>query len=218
MRQVTDFGQPKPSGLIGQPKPKPLGLIWIYSPYPVMISGLTEILRTEARIYNGQEPPANGTPTVALLCPGGTEDAASKVEELQALVPGVPIVVLSSSCDLRFARSVLRAGARGLIHFGMEPSQIVRALSVVLEGELALPRALLNELVMEEDAPPTDLGNLTHRQQEILGLIAQGLTNAQIAQRLFLSESTVKQHLRASYKVLGVSNRTEAAKLISAGG
>ena len=48
-------------------------------------------------------------------------------------------------------------------------------------------------------------------------MIADALTNAQIARRLFLSESTVKQHLRAAYKVLGVSNRTEAARLISEG-
>lgn len=208
MRQVTAFGQPNP---------KPLGLIWIYSRYPVVVSGLTETLRTEARIHNGQEPPANATPTIVLLCPGGVEDPASEVKELRALVPGVPIVVFSSSCDLRFARSVLRAGARGLIHFGMETSQIVQALSVVCEGELALPRALLNELVLEEDAPPIDRGNLTPRQQEVLGMMAKGLTNAQIARRLFLSESTVKQHLRAAYKVLDVSSRTEAARLISEG-
>lgn len=207
MREVTDFGQPKP---------KPLGLIWIYSRHPIVVSGLTEILRTEAQVHCVQVPPANGTPTIVLLCAGGLEDPASEVEELRALVPGVPIVVLSSTYDLRFARSVVRAGARGLVDFGLKPSQIVRALSTVLEGGLALPRALLNELVAEEDTP-IDQGNLTLRQQEILGLIAKGLTNAQIAQRLFLSESTVKQHLRATYKVLGVSNRTEAARLHSEG-
>jgi DNA-binding NarL/FixJ family response regulator len=52
------------------------------------------------------------------------------------------------------------------------------------------------------------------RQREILEHLSEGLTNAQIAKRLFLTESTVKQHLRQAYKALGVSNRTEAARLI----
>ena len=56
--------------------------------------------------------------------------------------------------------------------------------------------------------------SLGTRQKEILGLVGEGLSNAQIAERLFLSESTIRQHLRAAYKVLGVNNRTEAVRLI----
>ena len=52
------------------------------------------------------------------------------------------------------------------------------------------------------------------RQREILEHLSEGLTSAQLAKRLFLTESTVKQHLRQAYKALGVSNRTEAARLI----
>jgi DNA-binding NarL/FixJ family response regulator len=57
-----------------------------------------------------------------------------------------------------------------------------------------------------------DLGALSVRQREILGHVVEGLSNAEIGRRLYLSESTIKQHLRAAYKLLGVSNRTEAAK------
>ena len=56
-----------------------------------------------------------------------------------------------------------------------------------------------------------DLAALSVRQREILGHVVEGLSNAEIGRRLYLSESTIKQHLRAAYKVLGVSNRTEAA-------
>jgi len=59
-----------------------------------------------------------------------------------------------------------------------------------------------------------ELDSLSHRQREILELVAQGLSNAQIAKKLFLTESTVKQHLRAAYKLLGVRNRTEAASIV----
>jgi DNA-binding NarL/FixJ family response regulator len=57
-----------------------------------------------------------------------------------------------------------------------------------------------------------DLAGLSARQREILGYVVEGLSNAEIGRRLYLSESTIKQHLRAAYKLLGVSNRTEAAK------
>jgi DNA-binding NarL/FixJ family response regulator len=58
-----------------------------------------------------------------------------------------------------------------------------------------------------------NLAALSARQREILGYVVEGLFNAEIGQRLFLLESTIKQHLRTAYKLLGVNNRTEAAKL-----
>jgi DNA-binding NarL/FixJ family response regulator len=94
----------------------------------------------------------------------------------------------------------------------MEPAQIVRALEVVADGQIAAPRQLLEYLVFNDK--PVDLDALSSRQKEILGLVGEGLSNAQIAERLFLSESTIKQHLRAAYKALGVNNRTEAVRLI----
>jgi DNA-binding NarL/FixJ family response regulator len=71
---------------------------------------------------------------------------------------------------------------------------------------------LLEYLIIDEQPP--DLCGLSASQREILEHLSEGLTNAQIAKRLFLTESTVKQHLCQAYKALGVSNRTEAAKLI----
>ncbi len=75
------------------------------------------------------------------------------------------------------------------------------------------PRGLTEFLLAEGDSP-ANLDLLSARQREILDLVVEGFTNGQIAKRLFLSESTVKQHLRASYKLLGVRNRTEAARLV----
>lgn len=208
MREVTN---------VAPLEPKPLGLVWVYGRRPVVMSGLAEILRAEARVHRGQEPPTNGSPTSILYCSDEVEDPASKVQKLRARFPGAPIVVLGSENDLQLARDVLRVGASGFIHLGMEPSQIVRALSVTLEGQLALPRELLNRLIVGEDTFSSDLANLTLRQREILELVTEGMSNTQIARRLFLSESTIKQHLRAAYKILKVRNRTEAAKLFRDG-
>jgi DNA-binding NarL/FixJ family response regulator len=72
-------------------------------------------------------------------------------------------------------------------------------------------RHLVDEVTYKE---PEELNPLTSRQRQVLALVAEDLSNAEIAQRLFLTESTVKQHLRAAYKVLGVTKRTDAANLI----
>ena len=88
-------------------------------------------------------------------------------------------------------------------------------MAVAKEGELVAPRGLLAYLLTQEEPP--DIYLLSARQREILDLVVEGLSNAEIAGRLFLSESTIKQHLRAAYKALGVKNRTEAASLIRGG-
>ena len=113
------------------------------------------------------------------------------------------------------AEGVERAGARGFVHARMGPGQIARALSVALGGEVALPRELLGEL-LAGDRPP-DPSALGPRQTEVLGLVAEGLSNAQVARRVFLSESAVKHHLGAAYKALGVENRRQAARLVRRG-
>ncbi len=121
------------------------------------------------------------------------------------------ILVFSLDLDLSLAQAALQAGARGFIHAGMQQDQIARAVKVATEGEIVAPRKLVEYLLSEKDSVSLDV--LSSRQWEILELLAEGLTNAQIAQRLYLTESTIKQHLRHAYKQLGVKNRTEAAKL-----
>ncbi|HKH35666.1 MAG TPA: LuxR C-terminal-related transcriptional regulator, partial [Rubrobacter sp.] len=91
----------------------------------------------------------------------------------------------------------------------------VRALAAAVKGELVAPRELLGYVLIED--VPANLGSLSARQREILGHVVEGLSNAEIGRRLYLSESTIKQHLRAAYKLLGVSNRTEAANLFRRG-
>jgi DNA-binding NarL/FixJ family response regulator len=144
--------------------------------------------------------------------PSGEEDVAPEVESAKALAPDAVVLVFAPAPTLRLARAALGAGAGGLLHGGMGPEQVLRAVRVALRGETVLPRGLLSEWV-DEQRPP-DLGVLlSARQREILQFLAEGSTNAEIAGRLFLSESTIKQHLRAAYKALGVRNRREAAAL-----
>ena len=123
----------------------------------------------------------------------------------------MPLLVFGSQLDLALAWATLKNGADGFVHAQMHPAQVVRAVEVVQKGELAAPRQLLRWYFRNQNENPK-IGELSTRQREILKLVVEGLSNAEIARRLYLSESTIKQHLRAIYKVLGVRNRTEAAK------
>jgi DNA-binding NarL/FixJ family response regulator len=189
-----------------------LGLVWIDCLYPVVAAGLERALEGQARLHVGQTAPAD-PPRCAILDTSGDAAISEGIERIKEVDPEIPILAFSLNVDLPLARAALRHGARGFIHAGMELDQIARAVEVAIEGEIVAPRKLLEYLITNDD--PTDLETLTARQSEILELVAEGLSNAQIAKTLFLSESTVKQHLRAAYKILGVSDRKEAARLIN---
>ncbi len=140
---------------------------------------------------------------------------ADGIERIRGANPDISILVFSLHVDLPLARAALRSGARGFVHAGMDLDQIVRAVEVAARGEIVAPRKLLEYMLAHEKR--ADVNALSARQTEILALVVEGLSNAEIAKRLYLSESTIKQHLRAAYKVLGVKNRTEAARFLHNG-
>jgi len=190
------------------------GVVWIYCPYPVVAAGLRDALENKFGVHLGGSAPAHGVvPSCAILDTGGAENLAEGISRIHRVSPEIPILVFGLRVDLPIARAALRLGAKGFIHAGMELKQIARATEVAARGEIVVPRTILEQLVTNED--PADLDALTARQREILELVAKGYSNARIAKDLFLSESTVKQHLRATYKILNVNDRKEAAKLIN---
>ncbi len=197
-------------GLFGQ-YPR---LVWIDCHHPVVSLGLACVLEDEARVHLGKEPPEE-EPSLVIFSVGRAEGLLEGVRRIQKKSQGVLILVFGLYLDLSLARAALRAGARGFIHAGMMPQQITRAVQIAIEGQIVAPRQLLEYLISNEDV--VDLNILSARQREILDLVHDGLTNAQIAKKLFLTESTIKQHLRSAYKALGVRNRTEAVKLIRNG-
>ena len=192
---------------------KPQGLVWIDCSYPVVAAGLKSGLERHARVHLGSSPPQDDVPSSAIFDAGGVKGLSEGIKGMQEVNPEMSILVFNLRVDPPLARAALRLGARGFVHAGMEPEQIARAVEVAARGEIVAPRKLLEFLIANED--PADLDALTPRQRDILGLVAEGLSNAEIAGRLFLSESTVKQHLRAAYKALGVKDRKEAARFVS---
>ena len=195
---------------------KPPGDVWLAcDPDSVVTVGLKRTLEERARVRVGPGGPA-GEQSLVILCSEDADGAAERVKLLKEKNPQATILVFGSGLDLPLAQAALRAGARGYIHAGMRPQHIVRAVEVAAEGEIVAPRKLMEYLLAQEGN--ADLDALSARQREILGFVVEGLSNAEIGKRLYLSESTIKQHLRAAYKVLGVSNRTEAARVMRAGG
>ena len=190
------------------------GTVWICCPYPVVAAGLRCAFEEMFMVHLGPSAPASGVvPSCAIFDTGGEDNLSEGISRIQEVSSEIPILVFSLRVDLPLARAALRLGARGVIHAGMELDQIVRAAEVAARGEIVVPRKILEDLVKNEE--PADLDALTTRQREILELVAKGYSNARIAKDLFLSESTVKQHLRATYKALGVSDRKEAARVIN---
>jgi DNA-binding NarL/FixJ family response regulator len=191
---------------------KPLGLVWVLTPsYSITAAGLKQALEGKAEVHIGGESCA-GSPSCVVLYGGGTEEGCLEgMGRIRELHPDVPLLVLGSQLDLALAWATLKNGADGFVHAQMHPAQVLGAVEVVQKGELAAPRQLLRWYFLSQNENPT-IGELSARQREILELAVEGLSNAEIAWRLYLSESTIKQHLRAVYKVLGVRNRTEAAK------
>ena len=191
---------------------KPLGLVWVLTSYPLVAAGLEKTLegKADVRIGGGS---VSGIPSCVMLYADGMQDGFVDVMgRIRELYPGVPLLVFSPRLDLALAWAALKNGADGFVHAAMERNQVLRAVEVVQKGELAAPRQLLRYLLSQDKDPNAE--NLSARQREILELVAEGLSNAEIAGRLYLSVSAIKQHLRTAYKLLGVRNRTEAAKKI----
>src|ERR671920_530347 len=205
------------TGMMREPQhsPRPLGLVWIDCPRSVVSAGLVRALEKRATVHQGLKPP-KAVPSCIILCANSHEGLSERVKFYRELHPDAPpIVVFGPQLDLPLARDALQAGASGFVHAEMMPDQLLRALAVATRGELVAPRELLRYVLTKDQSG--DLGALSVRQREILGYVVEGLSNAEIGRRLYLSESTIKQHLRAAYKLLGVSNRTEAANLFRRG-
>ena len=193
---------------------KPLGLVWVLTPsYPLIAAGLEKTLEGMADVRIGGDSVAAGSPSCVVLYADSMEDGfLARMGRVHELYPGVPLLVCGPRLDPALACAALKNGAAGFVHAAMKCSQVLKAVEVAQKGELAGPRELIPYLLSQNKT--TEVGDLSVRQREVMELVAEGESNAQIAGHLHLSVSTIKQHLRAAYKLLGVRNRTEAAKKI----
>jgi DNA-binding NarL/FixJ family response regulator len=143
------------------------------------------------------------------------------IGKLHERLPSLPVVVLSALEDPENVRHAINAGAMGFVPKSAATRVLIEVLQQVLEGNVTVPLALQSVGQAVSPAPlpggansgpasEPDVALLTLRQLEVLSRVCQGKTNKQIATELGLSEKTVKAHVTAIFKVLGVVNRTQA--------
>jgi len=141
------------------------------------------------------------------------------ISALHQRSPSLPVVVLSAMEDPENIRNAISAGAMGFVPKSAQTRVLIEALQQVLEGNVSVPgtRGAATNLSAGGGTAGSagggtepDVALLTLRQLEVLSRLCQGKTNKQIATELGLSEKTVKAHVTAIFKVLGVVNRTQA--------
>jgi len=141
----------------------------------------------------------------------GRQGLAALAELLRAN-PGLPVLVLSASEDVRDMRDTLRIGAMGYVAKSETSAVMLGAVRLVLDGGMYIPPAMAELGPGSQAAPsPDPVGELTARQLAVLRLIVEGKSNDEIAQTLHLARATVKVHLAAIFRALEVTNRTQAA-------
>lgn len=143
------------------------------------------------------------------------------LKQLRASGVRTPVVMLTMSREDADLRAALRAGAQGYLLKDMEPEELVPALEVALRGDNVVAREMVGTLAdivrsnagpeLEARRPTTPFADLTQRELEILEHVAMGLSNKMIARALDIADGTVKLHVKAILRKLGMRSRVEAA-------
>jgi DNA-binding NarL/FixJ family response regulator len=161
-------------------------------------------------------------PDVLLLdvnLPGTT--GLALLRELAPRLPDTRIVMLTISDDRRDLMDAVRNGAAGYLTKDLSPEALQRAVRGIRSGDLAMSRAMAAD-VIQNLASSTNrntgsgvgagLGGISHREREVLSLLADGMTDREIAERLGISPRTVETHVGSLLNKLGVRNRAQAAR------
>lgn len=170
----------------------------------------------EARAYLDDEAHTVSLALVDLGLPDGS--GIELIAELHGQAPSLPIMVVSAWSTQEMIWAALRAGAVGYVLKERDDMEMAMALRSVLRGgapiDPFIARRIIEELPLQ--APPTvhrvDDPSLSARENTILHLVVEGLSNREIAERLFLSRYTVESHIKNVYRKLSVSSRTQAAQ------
>ncbi len=195
--------------------------------HPMMRRGVTETLSEEedlelvgvgASAQDALRLAKEEDPDLMLLdiaLPGGGIEAA---QEIARSYPGIKVVMLTVREDRATVSAALRAGVRGYIVKGVDGPELMSTLRRINSGESYVTPALAAQLLAEREgdmmaAQSADgaTAKLTAREQQIIALVGNGLSNLEIAEQLDLTESTIKHYMTRILQKLGLRNRTEAA-------
>jgi two-component system, NarL family, response regulator LiaR len=141
-------------------------------------------------------------------------DGLEAINEIKRECPEARILVLTSFSDDEKVFPAIKAGARGYLLKNAAPERLLNAIQDVHQGKPSMSsdiaKKLMHELQRSSELPPTE-EPLTQRQMDVLRLVAQGLSNQEIAEVLVLGEGTVRSHVSNILAKLHLANRTQAA-------
>jgi two-component system, NarL family, response regulator len=205
---------PPSQGDLRVTEPAPIRVL-IADDHPLFRDGLAALLQKDSSIVvvgaagNGSEVVElfqSLQPDVVLVdLRMPPQDGIAVVEDLRAVSPRARVIVLSAfDADDDVLRAI-QAGAAGYLLKISSPSELAQAILTVHRGQTALPPGVATKLASHVSRP-----RLTGRQEEVLQLIARGMTNQEIGQQLNIVEGTVKAHVKSILEKLGARDRTQA--------
>ena len=187
-----------------------------------MLLGGEEDIEVVAEASNGLEAVEKAgryDPTVVLMDIRMPElDGLEATRRILAADPEARVLVLTTFDLDEYVYEALRAGASGFVLKDDPPEQLIEAIRTVASGDALLSPAITKRVIKEfarmpRPSPPKELDDLSARELEVFRLIARGLSNAQIGQDLFISETTVKTHVTHILAKLGLHDRVQAVVL-----
>jgi len=170
-----------------------------------------EIVDEEGDGETGLMAAAAKSPDVVLMdLSFSRADGVAAIRQLRTAYPDLPVVVLASSLDRDWILDSLDAGASGYLLKNEESAELVHGLQAAARGESPLSPAV-GTIILAARGRRHPEPELTAREREVLVLVGEGLPNRRIADRLNISEKTVKAHLTRVFQRIGVADRTQAA-------
>ena len=149
-------------------------------------------------------------PELVLIDPGSARDRPLEIiQQLMAASAGTYVVLVAQSLPDEVVVEAVRMGVQGILMKGCDAQSVLEAVSTTLRGDCALDPATTTALVRTVRAPETPPDRFTAREREVLELVARGLSNRLVGRALFITEATVKFHLRNIMDKLGVRRRAE---------
>jgi DNA-binding NarL/FixJ family response regulator len=202
--------------------PKPIRVALV-NDYMIVLEGLRALLTSsepEIQVIeiDLQAEPRRGVDVTLLDTYGELDSLNERVRSLGADSSNGAIVVFSFSDRPEAVRHAIGAGAQGFISKAVPRQQIIEGIRGSARGDRIILTQRSQHAQMDEALrwPGRDIG-LTERESELLSMLSTGMTNRELGSHLYISENTIKTHLRRLYAKLGVRNRAQAASLAGQG-
>jgi two-component system nitrate/nitrite response regulator NarL len=228
LRQALDLGRPRASSGDGASEAVPRAVrVLVADSRPQTRLGVRLALETAGGEVCAEAVDAVGAvelalreqPDVCLIEAGLPGGAVAATAEIVSRFTETAVVLLAAPAHASRLFAALEAGAIGFLPEDTDAAALAHALKRVAEGEAALPRKLVTELVREfrerhRGGKPPPLRDLSSRELEVLALLHEGLSTAEIARRLFVAPVTVRTHVASILRKLDVPDRRAAAELL----